>query len=121
MTDPRMFTEIIQFDPASQQQKHSDIEKAMRAQQHLERLDEDYKDWQACRDYVLANMHKLKKTKVAVDVFQITNLKEMHCLILNDLILIPYHEAEEMIKKVEKEELEAAKAAKEKKEKEENE
>lgn len=92
MRDP---TEIVIFEEAHEQVRETaeDRVKAI--------IDRDFDEFKKMRAYVLKNMHKLRGNMVPIEVMGIQSLPSHECLIINDLLLVSYTEAAEMIMEIE--------------------
>lgn len=58
-------------------------------------------DAEATRDYVLANVEKLRGKTMPMEIYSVQNLVSHSCLIVNDHFLFSYREAEELLKSLE--------------------
>jgi hypothetical protein len=58
-------------------------------------------EYDVTRDYVLTNFKKLRGTMIPIEVLGIQNLPGHNCLILNDMLLLPYTEAEHILRSFE--------------------
>ncbi len=92
MRDP---TEIVMFEQAVEQQKQTQEDRVKAI------LDRDFDEFKKMRAYVLKNIHKLRGHMVPIEVMGIQSLPSHECIIINDLLLVSYTEAAEMIREIE--------------------
>jgi hypothetical protein len=52
----------------------------------------------ATRDYVLENFRRLMNREIPVEILSVQNLPSHNCLIVNDLLLLSYREAEAILR-----------------------
>lgn len=91
--DDKAFSQVIIFNPA---------EKALLAtpMDHYRKLEHEYDQFKDLRAWVIRNMHHLKGERVEIEVHHITNLETLDCIIIDDLLILPYHEVAEMLMKI---------------------
>lgn len=88
----RNITQFVQVEDA--------IQKDSKEHRFMQQQQIEFDQFCLMRDYVLKNLTYLKGKQVPVDVDTITHLPSHNCIILNDLLLLPYSEVFQMIKNI---------------------
>lgn len=89
---------LVIVDEAFRQTKQTKAEKVKAI------LERDFDEFKRIRAYVHKHMKYLEGKKVPIDVGSVQYLPSHDCVIINDLLLVSYTEAMEIIKKLKKEE-----------------
>ena len=88
--------------------EQSQASKEARAMAIIER---DFEEFKRTRDYVFKHMSFLRGKKVPIEVTSIQYLPSHECIIINDLLLMPFSEVIDLIEELHKKEDHAQKNA----------
>lgn len=94
-------SEFVMFHDESQK-KIDEALKESRIVAKKAALESEFVAFNDTKAYVIENLHKLKGMTIPLEITKITNLPSHQCVILEDLILMPYGEVETELKKVER-------------------
>lgn len=67
-------------------------------------IERDFEEFRRMRDYVFKNMSFLRGKKVPIEVSSIQYLPSHECIIINDLLLMPFSEVIDLIEELHKKE-----------------
>ncbi len=101
---------VIQGPSQKQMDEAVEKAKAVKAEAYKVKLQNEYDEFREMRAFVLKNMSFLRGKKVAIEVGSIQFLPSHECIIINDLLLVSFTEAKELIVELRENEKKAAQA-----------
>lgn len=88
---------VLPAVPQAQLDEAAEKAKALQNERFMAKVQHEYDDFRAMRQYVIEHLPYLQGKTVPVEITSIQLLETHECLILNNLILVPFGEAREMI------------------------
>ncbi len=70
---------------------------ALRNQIYYKKLEKEYAEFLERMAYVKANCHRLIGRKIPVEVYAIQNVDTHNCILVDDLLLLPYDEVKDIL------------------------